>query len=74
MISYDPFWKTLKEKKITQYTLINKYGFSKGTLDRMKQQEALNLTSIEQLCTFLDCPVEKIVKITPDPALLNKKD
>lgn len=74
MISYEPFWKTLDEKKISQYALINSYGLSRGTLDRIKQQKPLNLSSIEKLCTFLDCSVEKIVNVTPDPSLLKKID
>ena len=33
IISYEPFWKTLKRKDVTQYRLIKDYGFSTGTLD-----------------------------------------
>ena len=30
MITYEPLWKTMKEKKVSQYRLITKYGFSSG--------------------------------------------
>lgn len=36
MISYAPFYKTLKEKNITEYYLIFKAGISANTIHRMK--------------------------------------
>ena len=74
MISYDPFWKTLEEKAISQYALINKYGLSRGTLSRIKKQKPLNLVTIEKLCVILCCPIEKVVKIVDDSGLENKID
>ena len=70
MISYDPFFKTLEEKHVSQYALLNKFCFSSGTLDRMRNNEPLNLRTIEYLCSVLNCPVEDIVNITPDPSLI----
>lgn len=34
MIIYDPLWKTMKEKNISQYRLIKYYGFSSGQINR----------------------------------------
>ena len=36
MISYEPFYKTLKEKGVSTYKLINEYGISRSLLDRLK--------------------------------------
>ena len=36
MIDYEPFWKTLKERGVSTYALINKYGISSATKNRMK--------------------------------------
>ena len=74
MISYDPFWKTLEEKSVTQYAVISKYGLSRGTLSRIKKQKPLNLVTIEKLCHILHCPIDKVVIIIEDPNPQNKND
>lgn len=39
MISYEPFYRTLYRKNITEYQLIFKHGVSANTLHRMKHGE-----------------------------------
>lgn len=63
MISYAPFWRTLEEKGITQYQLINQYGVSTGTLDALRKNRSVTLNTIQDLCLILHCPIEKIVEI-----------
>ena len=46
MISYDNFWKTMKEKGITKYSLIYHYGISSNTLRRMAHQESITTSTI----------------------------
>ena len=60
MISFEPFWKTLKEKGVSQYSLISDYGFSRGTLDSIKQNRNITLNTLNDLCNILDCKVEDI--------------
>lgn len=66
MITYEPFFKTLKEKRITTYYLINHYGFSKGTLDSLKQGRNINISTLDNLCQLLDCRPEDIIRYTPE--------
>lgn len=66
VISYKPFFDTLKRKGISQYALINKLNFSKGTLDRIKSGKPLNATTIQTLCNLLGCTSNDIILITPD--------
>lgn len=66
MIDYSPLWETMKEKNISTYTLIRNYGFSKGTLDSLKQNRNVTLNTIEMLCRILQVPVEKVVRIIYD--------
>lgn len=63
MISYAPFWRTLEEKGVTQYQLINQYGVSTGTLDALRKNRSVTLNTIQDLCLILRCPIEKIVEI-----------
>lgn len=66
MISYEPFWKTLKEKNVTQYQLIQKHGISKGLIYRIKKADTITTHSIDMLCSILHCRVEDIVLYIED--------
>ena len=61
MISYRPFWETIREKKISTYTIINKYGISSSTINRIRHNEPLTTTTINDLCECLDCDIEDII-------------
>ena len=67
MISYEPFYKTLKEKKISTYKLITDYGVSRSLLDRLKHNKPISTVTIDDLCTFLDCKVEDVLTYIKEP-------
>ena len=62
MISYEPFWKTLKAKNISTYALINKHGISSATIDRMKKGNGISTMKIDDFCRILECNVEDIIE------------
>lgn len=62
MITYAPFWRTLKNKNISTYALINKYGISSATIDRMKKGNGISTMKIDDLCKILGCKVEDIIE------------
>ncbi len=62
MITYEPFYKTLKKKNITTYKLINTFGVSRSLLDRLKHNKPITTQTLDDLCAFLDCNVEDILK------------
>ena len=66
MITYDPLWKTMKEKNISQYRLVKAYGFSAGQLNRLKNNQYVSTHTIGVLCTILDCSVEDIMEFHMD--------
>ncbi|MBE6825018.1 MAG: helix-turn-helix transcriptional regulator [Ruminococcaceae bacterium] len=68
MISYEPFWQTLKDKKITTYTLINKYNISSATIDRMKKGNGISTMKIDDFCRILHCNVSDIIKFVEEKA------
>ncbi len=65
MISYEPLWKTMKEKNITQYYLINS-GISTGTLDSLKKGKNITLLTIEKLCNIIGCTPNDIFELIPE--------
>lgn len=66
MISYEPFWKTLKAKNISTYALITKHNISSATIDRMKKGNGISTMKIDDLCRILKCRVEDIIKYIED--------
>ena len=66
MISYEPFWRTLKEKEITTYVLINKYNISSATIDRMKKGNGISTMKIDDFCRILKCSVSDIIEYVDD--------
>ncbi len=66
MISYEPLFKTLKEKNITTYSLIYKYGISSATIDRIKKGGGITTAKLNDLCNILDCKIEDIIEFIKD--------
>ena len=67
MIRYDPFWKTLKERGESTYKLINKYGISSATIDRIRNGKGITTQKLNDLCLILNCRVEDIIVFEKAP-------
>lgn len=66
MISYEPYYKTLKAKNISTYRLINEFGVSRSLLDRLKHNKPISTVTLNDLCGFLDCRVEDVLLYIPE--------
>ena len=52
----------MREKGITQYTLIKKYKISPAQITRLKRNESVSTHTIEMFCRILDCRVEDVME------------
>ena len=66
LISYDPFWKTIQNKGISTYALINSYNISSSTISRLRNNKGINTNTINDLCNILKCDVADIIKYIHD--------
>ncbi len=66
MISYEPFYNTLKEKGITTYKLIKEFNISRSLLDRLKHNKPISTVTLNDLCGILDCKVCEIIVYIKD--------
>ena len=66
MISYDKLWQTMKDKGVTQYTLIKKHNISPAQITRLKRNESVSTHTIEMFCKILKCNVEDIMQFIDD--------
>ena len=65
MISYEPLWKTMKEKGITSYQL-QKMGFNRATYYSIKCGKSVSTNTVALLCKLLHCRVEDIMEYIDD--------
>ena len=61
MISYQPLFRTMKEKSITSYRL-GKMGFPLSNYHAIKRGENISTHTLNQLCKLLQCRVEDILE------------
>ena len=66
MIIYDKLWQTMKEKGVTQYTLIKQHKVSPGQITRLKRNESVSTHTIDVFCKILSCRVEDIMEYTEE--------
>ena len=66
MISYEPLYRTMKEKGISTYRLINEFGVSRSLLDRLKHNKPISTVTLNDLCGYLDCRVEDVLVYKKD--------
>ncbi len=66
MISYKPFWDTMKAKGMTQYRLIKYHGVDNQLLCQLRHGGNITTKTLERLCRILECKVEDIVEFIDD--------
>ncbi len=66
MISYEPLFKTMKEKGVTTYKLISKHNISRSLIDRLKHDKPITTVTLNDLCTILNARVEDIMVFKAD--------
>lgn len=66
MISYDPFWATLKRLNVSTYALITKHNISSATINRMKKGNGISTMKIDDFCRILNCSVSDIIEYRED--------
>lgn len=66
MITYEPLYRTMKERGISTYRLIQEYGISRSLLDRLKHNKPISTVTLNDLCTILSCRVEDVLLFRED--------
>ena len=66
MISYEPLFRTMKEKGISTYRLRESCGIDSKTIRRLKAGENIETKTLEKLCRALDCKIEDILRYVKD--------
>ena len=62
MISYAPFFRTMKLRNTNEYTLIHYHGVSSNTFHRIRHGEGISTLTVNKFCEILDCEVKDIIE------------
>lgn len=62
MITFEPLWRTMKSRGISQYKLIKEYRISTGQLDRLRKNGNVSTYTLDHLCKILDCTLADIAE------------
>lgn len=65
MLSYDRFWKLLRERGISQYQLIHSYHISPDRLLALRQNRYVRTSFIAALCQILCCRPDELFASLP---------
>ena len=65
MISYEPLFRTMREKGISSYRL-GKMGFPMSTYYAMKRGDNISTHTLNQLCKLLQCRAEDVLEYIDD--------
>ncbi len=55
MITYAPFWETLKRNKLTAYQLMKYDKISGSTIHRLRHNLPIDTKTLDKLCKALNC-------------------
>jgi len=66
MYNYDSLWRTMKERGVTTYSLINHYNISSHTMSNIRHNENITVETLHKLCQILHCQASDVVEITFD--------
>ena len=73
LITYEPFWNTMKSKGITSYKLEKQYGMSKSMIYKLKHNKNVQLTTINELCKVFECDLLDVIAYIPDEEAVEKE-
>lgn len=62
MVSYRPLWNIMEKQGITTYTLITKYGINPRTINNLKHNRGITVSTLEHLCDILSCTPNDVIE------------
>ena len=64
MYNYEALRRTMKERGVTTYSLVNHYNISSHTMRNIRHNENITMETLHRLCQILHCQASDVVEIT----------
>ena len=65
MVSYNPLWKMLIDRKMSKADFRRETGISSNTLTRMNKGEAVSFALLNKICAHFQCDYSDIIEYDP---------
>lgn len=62
MIAYYKLLDMLNKKNISKLELMERAGISRGTLAKLSKNESVNISTIDSICSVLECQPGEIME------------
>ena len=72
-VSYKKLWKLLIDKDMKKKDLCAKAGISSASVTKMGRNGHVTTEILLKICTALNCSIEDIMEILPDPNSMKEK-
>ena len=63
MITFDPLWRTLKNKEMNKGDLQKLTGLSSSTIAKFSKNEVVKLDVVDRICEALKVPIYDVVEV-----------
>ena len=63
MISFEPLWKTLKDRKLNKTELQRITRLSSATIAKLSKNESVMLDVVDRICEGLDCGISEVIEV-----------
>ena len=72
-VSYKRLWKLLIDKDMKKKDLVKAAHISTYTVNKLNRGDNVNTDTLVKICSALNCAIEDIMEIIPNPAESNNK-
>ncbi|MCF0132560.1 MAG: helix-turn-helix domain-containing protein [Blautia sp.] len=62
MLSYNPLWKMLIDRRMKKTDLYDAVDLSRGTVTKMGRDEPVSLSVIIRICEYFHCGIGDVVE------------
>ena len=73
MISYEPLFRTMKNKGVTSYRLA-KMGFPMSNYHAMRNGKYISTHTLDTLCNILDCEITDVMVFQKNEAEMSNEE
>ena len=67
IVSYKRLWKLLIDKDMKKKDLVKAAHISTYTINKLNRGDNVNTDTLVKICSALNCSIEDIMEIIPDP-------
>ena len=73
-ISYQPLWRTLKERKMRKEDLRLAAGLTTNMIANMGKEKHISMETLTKICETLDCGILDVIELVRDGAQEHEGD